>query len=61
MTKVKIYVDAPQDRDSVVMIMAKNGYTVRQGREKAGKRYIKYVEFWKEVSDGETKEIGSTA
>ena len=50
MDKTKIYIALPQDRDSVVTILARNGYTVRQGREKRGKIYEKYVEFWKEDS-----------
>ena len=37
------------DRDVLVMILAKNGYTVRQGREKRGaaKAYTYFVEFWR--------------
>lgn len=48
--KVKIYVSLPQDRDAMVTVLARNGYTVRQGREKKGKTktYEKYVEFWQD-------------
>ena len=46
---MKIYIASPQDRDAVVTILARNGYTVRQGKEKRGKTYDKFVEFWKEV------------
>lgn len=48
MAPVKIYIAAPSDRDSAVMILAKNGYTVRQGREKNGKTYKWYVEYFRE-------------
>lgn len=48
--KVKIYVSLPQDRDAMVTILARNGYTVRQGKEKKGnsRTYEKYVEFWQD-------------
>lgn len=38
------------DRDALVTILARNGYTVRQGREKRGKSssYTYYIEYWKE-------------
>ena len=45
---MKLYIASPQDRDAVVTILARNGYTVRQGKEKRGKTYDKFVEFWKE-------------
>lgn len=48
MNKTRVYISLPQDRDAVVTILARNGYTVRQGKEKRGKTYEKYVEFWKE-------------
>ena len=59
MTPTKVYISLPQDRDAVVTILARNGYTVRQGKEKKGKSYEKYVEFWKEGDHGKTEEIGS--
>lgn len=58
MNRVRIYISLPQDRDTVVTVLAKNGYTVRQGKEKRGKAYEKYVEFWKEGDDGKTEEVG---
>lgn len=48
MTPTRIYITSPADRDAVVMILAKNGYTIRQGREKTGKVYKWFVEYWKE-------------
>ena len=45
---------------SGVMVLARNGYTVRQGKEKKGKVYEKYVEFWKEGEHGEAEEIRSS-
>ena len=58
--KVKVYVSLPQDLDAMVTILARNGYTVRQGREKKGntRTYEKYVEFWKE-NVGDTGAGGS--
>ena len=37
------------DRDALVMILARNGYTVRQVREKAPNKtsYRYFVEFWR--------------
>lgn len=44
----KIYCAAPADRDMLVTILARNGYTVRQGRERPGasSKYKYYVEYW---------------
>lgn len=38
------------DRDALVSILARNGYTVRQGREKRGnaKTYVYFVEYWEQ-------------
>ena len=46
--KVKIDCSAQADRDTLVAILARNGYTVRQGREKRGKAnaYTHFVEYW---------------
>ena len=52
MNKTKLHINLPQDRDAVVTILARNGYTVRQGKEKVGKTYAKYVECWKEGEPG---------
>ena len=50
MDPTRIYITAPADRDAMVTILARNGYTVRQGREKTGtsKAYKYFVEYWKE-------------
>lgn len=61
MNNIRVYISLPQDRDAVVTVLARNGYTVRQGKEKKGKVYEKYVEFWKEGDGGETKKIGSAS
>lgn len=58
MNKTRVYISLPQDRDAVVTVLARNGYTVRQGKEKKGKTYEKYVEFWKEVEDGTAEKVG---
>lgn len=44
----KIDCSSPADRDVLVAILARNGYTVRQGREKRGKAnaYAYFVEYW---------------
>ncbi len=60
MDSVKIEVALPQDRDAVVTILARNGYTVRQAKIRRGKAYVKYVEFWKEEECGEAEEIRSS-
>lgn len=46
---VKIDCASAADRDALVCILAKNGYTVRIGREKRGKSnsYTYFVEFWR--------------
>lgn len=44
---MKLYIEAKADRDQAVMILARNGYTVRQGREKQGNKYVHFVEYWK--------------
>lgn len=31
---VRLFITAPADRDTVLMILGRNGYTVRQGRAK---------------------------
>ena len=43
---MKLYITKAEDRDSVIVILARNGYTVRQGSEKkAGdKRSKSFVE-----------------
>lgn len=48
--RYKIYCEAPADRDALVTILAKNGYTVRIGKEQKTKnsRYTYYIEYWRE-------------
>lgn len=46
---MKIYISNAADRDEVVVILARNGYTVRQGSEKlegqkVRKSFIEYSE-----------------
>lgn len=38
------------DRDALCVILARNGYTVRQTKKKTGTstRYTYFIEFWKE-------------
>lgn len=45
----KIDCKLEQDRDVLVCILARNGYTVRQGHERRDQRsfYTDFVEFWK--------------
>lgn len=52
--RVKIDCAKETDRDLLVAILARNGYTVRQGREKRGKSssYTYFVEYWKGGADG---------
>lgn len=60
MNPVRVYISLPQDRDAVVTVLARNGYTVRQGKERKGKAYEKYVEFWKEGECGKSEEVRGT-
>lgn len=50
MSEGKSTVFQPQNRDTLVMILARNGYAVRQAKEKRGtsKSYTYFVEYWKE-------------
>lgn len=50
MDRLKIDCSRESDRDTLVMILARNGYTVRHGKEKRGKgnTYTHFVECWKE-------------
>lgn len=52
----KLYISRPEDRDATVQILARNGYTVRIGREHAGKqnKYNWFVEYGKEDTDAGT-------
>lgn len=48
---MKLYITSPADRDAVLMILGRNGYTVRQGKEKRpdSKNSVSFVEV---VEDG---------
>lgn len=46
--RTRIYIDSPADRDHVILALTHNGYVVRDGREKVGNKWVKYIEFWKE-------------
>lgn len=48
---MKFKIAKPEDRDAMIMILARNGYTVRQGKEKkpGDKSYSYFVEV---VEDG---------
>lgn len=50
MSKERIHITKPDDRESVIVILARNGYTVRQGREKDSKtgKTVAFVEYWRE-------------
>lgn len=55
MTKRKIYIVSPAERDTVVMILAHNGYTVCQGKDlRPGSKTAKisYVEYWRDDDAG---------
>lgn len=43
---MKLYISNKEDRDAVTLALTRNGYTVRQGAEKApdGKRSMSFVE-----------------
>lgn len=46
--RIKIDCASAADRDILVTILARNGYTARQGKEKRGKTnvYTHFVEYW---------------
>lgn len=43
---MKLYIANPADRDAVILALSRNGYTVRQGKEKPNnsKTNVTYVE-----------------
>jgi hypothetical protein len=45
--RIRIYIERDADRDTIGAVLLRNGYTVRQGREKQGNKYVRYVEYWK--------------
>ena len=48
---MKLYVSKAEDRDQVIVILARNGYTVRQGKEK-DPRSNKIVTFVEVIENG---------
>lgn len=63
---MKLYVTKAEDRDAVIVILARNGYTVRQGTEKpAGKAksisFVEVVEHDRGTASGERHEMVSAA
>lgn len=50
-TRMKLYVSNADDRDQVIVILARNGYTVRQGKEKDPKN-SKTVTFVEVIENG---------
>ena len=50
-TRMKLYVSKAEDRDQVIVILARNGYTVRQGKEKDPKNN-KTVTFVEVIENG---------
>lgn len=50
MQAARIECEKAEDRDALVVILARNGYSVRQVKEKPnpkGTRYAYFVEYWK--------------
>lgn len=41
---MKLYITKAEDRDTVLMILGRNGYTVRQGKEKKDGKTVTFVE-----------------
>lgn len=42
---MKLYIAKAEDRDAAVVVLARNGYTVRQGKEKnENKKTVYFVE-----------------
>ena len=48
---MKLYVSKAEDRDQVIVILARNGYTVRQGKE-TDPRSNKTVTFVEVIENG---------
>lgn len=49
--KYKLYISKPADRETVITILAMNGYTVRQSKKRIGSRTVYFIEYWEEKSD----------
>lgn len=56
---MKLYVSKAEDRDQVIVILARNGYTVRQSKEKDPKnnKTVTFVESCKQKSIAEMKKV----
>lgn len=57
---MRIIIAGPAERDAMAVILVRNGYTVRQGRQpKKGSKTAKesYIEYWREEGrrDGSTE------
>lgn len=48
--RYRIYIATPSDRSAIVQILARNGYTVREGKEKEGSKCKWFVEYWRETA-----------
>lgn len=48
---MKLYITKSEDRDTVLMILGRNGYTVRQGKEKRPDSKVQ-VSFVEVLEDG---------
>lgn len=52
MERKRLWINSPADRYAVTVILVRNGYTVRQGRDnRPGSKTAKasYVEYWQEA------------
>lgn len=47
----RIDVGKASDRETIITILAMNGYTVRQGKVKNGNRTVYFIEYWEEKTD----------
>jgi len=46
--RYRIYISDQKERDSIVPALVHNGYSVKQGKEKQGSKYIQFIEYWRE-------------
>jgi len=46
--KYRLYIERTDDRDAIIIALARNSYTVRHGREKTGNKYVHFVEYWRD-------------
>jgi len=46
--KRRLYISKPDDRETAIIILARNGYTVRQSKERQDRKTFSYVEYWRE-------------